>query len=569
MIVQGNHVPNIPSSDLFDDLIRRTRLTEDAYCPIDGVEEIKNRILDDYNTATYMQIDWLYNRGNRIKKLNINKLSNLLEEMTDSQSNLEGDMCFFSRNSKLQEALIKCFEGVAKTYRYKDKEGFRKDVNVTKVQKGILLHSDDGDEVVQPSDLENIDNIVVIDYEKVSIAQRIGYYIKLFHEGSRRKGVSLMSFIISYLYMNHGVQAKDRKDNRKYVAQSIYKVNENGNCLYQYSQNHNTSVIWNEQASWFYDRHIPEKQDIYNVHIDEFIDLCERAGIDLSKEDPRDFTSEVVNNIATTYIMSNMEFIDSYLGKIDSSVFKFLSPENLLKPGSEVLISDGEVEGCYFMDAFIDEINEVLNANYNSNKSFINKQIFYTREIDTEELFINGIPYLYLWYFMSDVYMALYNSTFNSQSYKLTTKQALLNDIKKIRLEAFRITVSRIFKNPGIKINKEMQESKFYISSSEEYCSWKQVDRETDLSLNNYIVLERSVLHSTFNLTREQLSLIPEKFIVSSYGCVVGQRYSSNSSIRDFDIYKLEDVTQFIKSLVYSNGKAERDKLIWCDAEVF
>lgn len=570
MIVTGNHVPAIPSSDLFDDILRRTSLTDDAYCPIDTeAEPIKKKYLDDYKSTVSLQVDWQFNRGQRIKKMDINKLIGMLSSMTDNSGNIAGDMCFFSRNSDLQRAVLECFTGVCSLYRNKDKNGYRKDVNEFRVQKSVVLQSDDGEEVYLPGELENVDNDVIIDYEKISIAQKIGYYLKMFHEGSKRKGLSMMSFIIAYLKVNHGVAADQRKDNKKYVAQQIYTVDVNGNCVRQYNENHNTSKAWGEQATWFYNRHDVQYQDIYNVHVDEFIELCERAGINLANEDPTDFTADVINNITTTYIMSNMDFVNDYLGKIDSTVFKCLSPDRLLQPGSAVIIPEGDINGCYFMDAFIDEVTEVLNTNYSSDKSFVNKQRYYTREFDTNKLYVSGIPYFYLWYYMADVYTKLYEQKIYSDSYKPASHEALLKDISDIRLKAFRITAGRIFMNPGTTVLEGMVQSHFYISRSDEYLSWRQVDRMTDLALNDYIVLERSVIAKSFNLTPTQLAMIPEKFVVSSYGCIVGQKYSGGSSLRTFDVYDLEKATAFMRGLIYSNLSQERASLVWPDPEVF
>lgn len=570
MIVVGNHVPAIPSSDLFDDIMRRHNYTDDAYCPVDTeAEPIKKANLDDYNSVAMLQLDWEYNRGNRIKRLDISKLINVLGGITGDDGDISMDMCFFSKNKRLMEALLKCFTGVCKSYRHVEKDGFRKDLKDYRAQKNVVLQGDDGDEYIQPAEMENVDNTVIVDYEKIAIAQKLGYYLKMFHEGSKRHGISLMSFIIAYLKFNNGVASTLRKDNRKYVASSIQKVDSFGNCIGVYNENHNTSKTWKEQAPWFYNRNEPEYQDIYNIHVDEFIELCLRAGIDLSKEDPTDFTADVIEKITTTYIMSNIEFVASYMGKMDSAVFRCLSPENLLRPGSAVLTPAGEAEGCYFMEAFIDDVTEVLSANYSSDKTFIKKQAYYTREIDKDKLYVSGIPYFYLWYYMAEVYMRMFHAKIESPDYNISSLDKLKSDIKEIRLTAFRVTVNKIFKNNEATKIDNLVSSNFYISYSEEYHSWRTNDRKSDLALNDYIICTRSWITDLFRLSYEQSSRIPEKFVVTSYGCVVGQRYTNSTTLRGFDVYDLQKVTDFMNCLLMSDTAQERARFSWPEPEVF
>lgn len=570
MIVCGNHVPSIPSSDLFDDILRRSYLTDDAYCPIDAeAEHEKESILNDKYSTVYMQVDWKYNRGKRIGKLSTEKLISNLSGMTDGDGDIHGDMCFFSRNTKLTDALLNCFIGAIKIYKYTDKDGYKRDVKEYRLQKNMVLEGDDGEEIIQPGEALNVDNDVVVDYEKIALAQKISYYLRMFHEGSKRKGLSLLSFIIAYIRVNHGVADDERKDNRKYVAQQIYRVDANGNCTTPYNENHNTSKAWAEQAAWFYNRNDREYQDIYNVHVDEFMELCLRAGINLGKEDPTVFTDEVIRGITTTYIASNLEFVDSYLGRIDSAVFKCLSPDGLLKPGSAILTLNGESNGCYFMDSFIDELTEVLNTNYSSDKSFINKQAFYTREFDEDALYISGVPAALIWYYMADVYSRMLTLLVDEARKNKLTHADILKRMGDTRVQSFRITLGRIMKKSEAKSVEGMVQSSFYVSKNEEYFAWRQIDRMSELALNDYIICTRDELHSVYSFTNEQLRSIPEKFVITSLGCVVGQRYSGTASLRAFDVYRLEGVTEFLNKLVMESSAANRQQYYWPDPEVF
>lgn len=190
------------------------------------------------------------------------------------------------------------------------------------------LEDNDEDKFFIETDLE--ETVKDVSPEKLLEAKKmLPYHLKVLADGSKEHGGHLLSFIIASLRIN------DKGYNwapRFFVSMGVYSVNpETGAISSEFVIDDNKRVENNGYGfrrcyQWIKG----EINDIYYKSYKELLGIAEILGIDLKREDPRDYDIGVVEKATCLYIAKNEEFING-IGRADRSILDLIEDGRIFK----------------------------------------------------------------------------------------------------------------------------------------------------------------------------------------------------------------------------------------------
>lgn len=200
------------------------------------------------------------------------------------------------------------------------------------VDIGGYVDEETGD-IISKSELEEAP--MMFTTEEIREAQiQLPYLLKILQMGSEEYGAHLLSFIIAMEKAYGGMSDKKyhmtpkdftnigvyRVDNRGYLG-TLFDIKEN---TYTYNPNRGfrAAVAWTKQTF-----RGNSQSDIYYDAYRKLLQVAEILEIDLSKENPRNYDKDFIENAVCLYMPSNEEFIKAR-GFGNKTVMSFLEKES-------------------------------------------------------------------------------------------------------------------------------------------------------------------------------------------------------------------------------------------------
>lgn len=212
--------------------------------------------------------------------------------------------------------------------------GFKRNHNGLRKKKeeektAPLFYDDEAGDYVDPADVEEEERDFSTN-EIIDAKERLPYLLKQLHSGSIKYKGSLLSVIIATEKCYKEVGADIRP--RHLAARGIYKVDDKGDITGMFRIEDNTGKIFPQLCSWAFGK-MPD--DIYFKAYKELLQCLIVLDVDITEEDPKLYTSDVIAKAVCTYLASNEEYLDTY-GYCDRKILEILNPDKLFKAARRI-----------------------------------------------------------------------------------------------------------------------------------------------------------------------------------------------------------------------------------------
>lgn len=216
-------------------------------------------------------------------------------------------------------------------------------------------YDSEDDDYTSPTDYVETEEDFTVE-EVLEAKQKLPYVLKQLWEGSLKYKGSLLSFVIAaekyYRVSKSGMVVRPRD----IVGYGVYRIDANGNPVSRFVIEDNTGNIFRTLYSWVTGEF---PNDIYYKAYHELIRVCQILDIDITKEDARWYTKDVIKNALCTYLASNEEYLETY-GFVNKEIIKMLKPDALFKVAGR-LAQDEDAFSTVSAENVLDEIKMVVN----------------------------------------------------------------------------------------------------------------------------------------------------------------------------------------------------------------
>ena len=110
------------------------------------------------------------------------------------------------------------------------------------------------------------------------------------------------------------------------VQEGVYVMRSNGELGGRFSITDNTNPTFRDLFAWIRG----DVKDIYYKAYSELVEVLKILQVDITKENPLQFTKSFMDKVVCKYVLSNEEYIETY-GFIDKKIQLQLSTDNLFK----------------------------------------------------------------------------------------------------------------------------------------------------------------------------------------------------------------------------------------------
>lgn len=137
-------------------------------------------------------------------------------------------------------------------------------------------------------------------------AEKLPYLLKRLHDKSKEGGISLLSLLISFERAKRKrVMKGGEVKPGEILAERVYFMDKTGHLTTRVTENkHKVHEIW---MRWI--RGFEDYKDSYFYDAMELLDICEKLGIDIGREDPFEYQEEYISTLAVTYIAKNRDVV--------------------------------------------------------------------------------------------------------------------------------------------------------------------------------------------------------------------------------------------------------------------
>jgi hypothetical protein len=189
-----------------------------------------------------------------------------------------------------------------------------------------LYYDDEDNSYIEVSDL--VEKEIEFTTEEVIEAQtKLPYLLKQLHDGSKRYGGSLLSFIIAAeRILSHNGVIKPQN----LVRIGVWRMNKKGYITTPFVESDNTNPTLRNLVAWICERDTtPVGKMYYNIY-KELIRVLAILDVDIREESALDYDESVIDKIVCTYIASNEEFIETY-GSVDMNILNAIGPDKIFE----------------------------------------------------------------------------------------------------------------------------------------------------------------------------------------------------------------------------------------------
>lgn len=240
-------------------------------------------------------------------------------------------------------------------YNYRNHKGLG---NLRYEMKSYNYFVDDEDgSLVNPTDLKELPRSYSVN--EINIAkEKLPYLLKQIHYGSKKRGVSLLSFIITRQKL---LQRESKSFYwHDYIDTGVYYMNTDGKVGARISREAQKDTAWSRGIlDWINGLY---QEDMYYRAYIELLRVLEVLNLDITIEDPHDFDEAYLSRILCTYVPSNREYLESYCTENDELLFH-LKPEGLLETIKHIA-SNSQVEDSTFVRTRIADIATNLKSRF-------------------------------------------------------------------------------------------------------------------------------------------------------------------------------------------------------------
>ena len=321
MFVTENKIIPFPSKSLLEDLLSRYGEPDAySYTPWRGCKDLFGRNFAISDNVNVMDV------VSSAKDYSVNK----------SRANDDG--AYRDYNAAEVKRYYDRLEDIAEEFPHKYVVnvivGFKRNHNGLRKKRESektisLFYDEEAGEYVDPTDVEEEDRDFTTD-EIIDAKEKLPYLLKQLHSGSIRYRGSLLSVIIATekCYKEVGVNIRPRH----LAAKGIYKVDAKGDIVGMFRIEDNTGKIFPQLCSWAFGN-MPD--DMYFKAYKELLQCLTVLDIDITEEDSRMYTSDVISKAVCTYLASNEEYLDTY-GFCDRKILEAMSPDRLFKAARRI-----------------------------------------------------------------------------------------------------------------------------------------------------------------------------------------------------------------------------------------
>lgn len=171
-------------------------------------------------------------------------------------------------------------------------------------QETAEISDDEGNTIAEAEFVEEYES----DYtpeEIVEARTKVLYLVKRLHERSKTIHIDLISLVIAFEKARATCQGKNISA-KDLVANTVYTMGENGIRGRKVLIEDNTKKDFPTAQKWILGKSEPDSY-LDNVH--ELLACCTILGVDIKKENPLDYTEELISGLVTQYIASNREYV--------------------------------------------------------------------------------------------------------------------------------------------------------------------------------------------------------------------------------------------------------------------
>ena len=300
MLIIKSHT-TIPGKNVIEDLASRNGSpTKDSVCPYEGQGEWFRKM----SRGTI---------GNMLAKLRYQDDFNPDSIHPDENEYVKREEKLEKYNTRLEDIhpswVLKHLGWMMHRVRNSKDGGFSSDKEGNKEQMSVA--DADGD-LVELADL-------IVEEDEISIPKfdeykrEIPYLVRRLQTYGASYGIHMMSLIIAYERVK--AQRIENIKNTEFLKFNVYKANSMG-ALKETSDGKgylkvmsNTDKSFSQWAFKFITRKTDEFVNSYYWDYIKLLDICRTLKIDLSKEDPLEYTYEFLEDMVVTHISNNKEYM--------------------------------------------------------------------------------------------------------------------------------------------------------------------------------------------------------------------------------------------------------------------
>lgn len=237
-------------------------------------------------------------------------------------------------------------------YNFRNKQGLG-NLRYEMRSYNYFVDEEDGS-LVNPTDLKELDKSYSVD-EINTAKEKLPYLLKQIHYGSKKRGVSLLSFIIvRQRFIRDGRQTFYWHD---YIDAGVYYMSATGIIGARIPREAQKNTAWSNALLDWINGAYPD--DMYYRAYIELLRVMEVLNLDITGEDPGDFDERYLSKVLCTYIPSNKEYLETYCAE-DAEILMHLSPEGLNEMIKHIS-SESQVENSTHIKSRISDIASNLN----------------------------------------------------------------------------------------------------------------------------------------------------------------------------------------------------------------